>query len=34
LADISFDTSSRPLDQIADEIADWVRSGYASGDFA
>ena len=31
LADISFDTSSRPLDQIADEIADWVRAGYPAG---
>jgi len=28
LADIRRDTSSRPLDQIADEIADWVRAGY------
>jgi shikimate kinase len=31
LADISFDTSSRPLDQIADEITDWVRAGYPAG---
>jgi shikimate kinase len=31
LADVSFDTSSRPLDQIADEIADWVRAGYTVG---
>jgi len=31
LADISFDTSSRPLDRIADDIAEWIQSGYTTG---
>lgn len=32
LADISFDTSSRPLDAIADEIAQWIQDGYPEVD--